>query len=282
MEYQGVFEEENDKYKSFVEKFKPKKTTDDCYTPEPVYNAVRDYVCARFGISPHRIVRPFWPGADYERAEYPAGCCVLDNPPFSILSKILSFYTGNGIRFFLFCPALTAFSFLKRTDISILNVGAQIVYENGALVPTSFVHNLGDPEIVAETSPELTKKITDICEELAKAKKKQVRKLRLPAEIITSSQMNWLSLHGVSFTIRRKSCLFIRNLDNMTGSIFGAGLMLSERAAVERAAVERAAGARSGRARSGRARSGRARSGRARSGRARSGSSTFWTRKRAN
>ena len=53
--------------------------------------------------------------------------------------------------------------------------------------------------------------------------------------------MNWLSLHGISFAIRRKSCLFVRNLDNMKGSLFGAGLMLSERAAVERAAVERAA-----------------------------------------
>ena len=241
MEYQGTFEEEDDEYKSFVEKFKPKKTSDDCYTPEPVYKAVRDYVCGRFGIAPHRIVRPFWPGADYERTEYPAGCCVLDNPPFSILSRILSFYTENGIRFFLFCPALTAFSFLKRTDISILNVGAQIVYENGAMVPTSFVHNLGDPEIVAETSPDLAKKITGICDDLMKQKKKSVRKLRLPAEIITSSQMNWLSLHGISFVIRRKSCLFVRNLDNMTGSIFGAGLMLSERMTSERAAVERAA-----------------------------------------
>ena len=240
-EYQGIFEEDSDEYKSFVDKFKLKKTTDDCYTPEPIFDCIRDYVCGRFGITAQQIVRPFWPGADYERAEYPDGCCVVDNPPFSILSKIISFYTGNGIRFFLFCPALTCFSFLKRTDISILNVGAQIVYENSALVPTSFVHNLGDPEIVAETSPELTEKITAICDMLSKQKKKAVRKLRLPPEIITSSQMNWLSLHGISFAIRRKSCLFVRNLDNMKGSLFGAGLMLSERAAVERAAVERAA-----------------------------------------
>lgn len=35
-------EEENQDqdYKDFVEKFKPKKTTDDCYTPEEVYDAV--------------------------------------------------------------------------------------------------------------------------------------------------------------------------------------------------------------------------------------------------
>lgn len=27
-------------YNTFVEKFKPKKTTDDCHTPEYIYNAV--------------------------------------------------------------------------------------------------------------------------------------------------------------------------------------------------------------------------------------------------
>lgn len=29
-------------YAAFVEKFKPKKTTDDCYTPDNVYAAVHD------------------------------------------------------------------------------------------------------------------------------------------------------------------------------------------------------------------------------------------------
>ena len=28
-------------YFDFVEKFKPKKTTDDCYTPENVYEAIK-------------------------------------------------------------------------------------------------------------------------------------------------------------------------------------------------------------------------------------------------
>ncbi|OZG51970.1 ParB-like nuclease [Pseudoscardovia suis] len=50
------------------------------------------------------IVRPFWPGADYGRVEYPGGCVVVDNPPFSILSKIIRFYQAHGVRFFLFAP----------------------------------------------------------------------------------------------------------------------------------------------------------------------------------
>ena len=31
-------------YEGFVDKFKPKKTTDDCYTPAEVYGAVLNYV----------------------------------------------------------------------------------------------------------------------------------------------------------------------------------------------------------------------------------------------
>lgn len=31
----------NEDYKAFVDKFKPKKTTDDCYTPANIYEAVK-------------------------------------------------------------------------------------------------------------------------------------------------------------------------------------------------------------------------------------------------
>ena len=53
-------------YEEFVEKFKPKKTTDDCYTPSLVYEAVKDWACEQFNIDPGKIVRPFYPGGDYE------------------------------------------------------------------------------------------------------------------------------------------------------------------------------------------------------------------------
>ena len=59
--------EETAEYKAFVEKFKPKKTTDDCYTPENVYEAVRDWAVQEYGLEGREIVRPFWPGGDYER-----------------------------------------------------------------------------------------------------------------------------------------------------------------------------------------------------------------------
>ena len=45
-------------YDEFVEKFKPKKTTDDCYTPPSVYAVIRDWACNEYGIDPAKIVRP--------------------------------------------------------------------------------------------------------------------------------------------------------------------------------------------------------------------------------
>lgn len=33
---------DNQEYDDFVAKFEPKKTTDDCYTPPLVYDAIRD------------------------------------------------------------------------------------------------------------------------------------------------------------------------------------------------------------------------------------------------
>ena len=108
------FSDTNDEYKAFVDKFKPKKTTDDCYTPENIYDAVCGWVEMEYGVSRDRFVRPFWPGGDYQRFEYPEGCIVVDNPPFSIITQIKNFYTSRGIDFFLFAPSLTLISGYKR------------------------------------------------------------------------------------------------------------------------------------------------------------------------
>ena len=60
-------------YDAFVEKFKPKKTTDDCYTPPEIYDVVADYVTERFGVRRADMVRPFYPGGDFEAFDYPDG-----------------------------------------------------------------------------------------------------------------------------------------------------------------------------------------------------------------
>jgi len=226
-------------YLAFCEKFVPKKTTDDCYTPEPVYNEIRDYVCERYGVDPAKIVRPFWPNADYRRVEYPDGCVVLDNPPFSIVSQIVKFYRHNGIRFFLFVPGLTPFSALHK-GTTVLCCGVSIVYENGVKVNTSFAHNL-DGVSAVESCPELFDRVTAVCDALRKKKTKTVANIELPPEVISAAKINWYTKYHTPFQVRHGEFALIRGLDNYPKGVFGAGLLLAERAAAERAAAERAA-----------------------------------------
>ena len=102
--------EPSKEYDAFMDKFKPKLTTDDCYTPANVYAAVRGWAVDRYGLQGAEIIRPFFPGGDYQAADYPEGCVVIDNPPFSILSDICAWYDEHAVRYFLFCPGMTTFS----------------------------------------------------------------------------------------------------------------------------------------------------------------------------
>ena len=64
-------------YDEFVEKFKPKKTTDDCYTPENVYTAIAEWVAQKYQIDIKTFTRPFYPGGDYIKHDY-SGKVVVD------------------------------------------------------------------------------------------------------------------------------------------------------------------------------------------------------------
>lgn len=233
----------NETYEEFVEKFKPKKTTDDCYTPPEIYELIKDWACKKYGIKPDKIIRPFWPGGDYQSVEYPEECVVLDNPPFSILAKICDFYLARDIQFFLFAPSLTCFgnknSWNKTNHIV---CDCSIEYENGAVVKTSFITNY-ETDIVAQTAPDLTKLVNDKVTELRRKKKKQLPKYSYPDHLLTAAMLQKMSHYGVDFKVHRRDCVMVRRLDaqKATGkAIFGAGLLLSEKAAAEKAAAEKA------------------------------------------
>ncbi len=231
-------------YEGFVEKFKPKKTTDDCYTPDLVMEAVNRYVSDRWGIDSESFVRPFYPGGDSERFEYPPGCVVVDNPPFSILSKIKRFYIDSGIKFFLFAPALTLFGGAQCEDLDHIACDADVTYENGAKVPTSFVANL-EPDVVLECDPGPSKAINEASNKAAKNRngRKARQKYSYPTEVLTAARARWLAGHGERLVIRKGECKKITALDAQRKKgrcIFGGGLLLSERADAERAAAERA------------------------------------------
>ena len=229
-----VFED----YNSFVDKFEAKKTTDDCYTPPKVYDAVRDFVHREVcNLDGKTIVRPFFPGGDYENFEYPENCVVIDNPPFSICAKIVQFYVAHNIPFFLFSSALTLFNCIRKTWEKVTPVvcGASIRYENKADVCTSFITNML-PDVGVWVCPQLVDAIREAQAEPDKTKRKFV----YPDNIITAATLQKLSQHGTELVIPRKSCRYIKDSDSCKAqgrSLFGGGFLLSERAAAERAAA---------------------------------------------
>ena len=146
-------------YEEFVAKFNKEnpKTTDDCYTPPEIYEVVLDWAKEHLNIGDRPVVRPFYPGGDFENYDYPENCVVVDNPPFSIFAKILRWYNEHGIDFFLFAPFLTSI----REGVTLVCTDTTITYENGAFVKTAFVTNMMG-NLLCMTAPDLAQKIKEI------------------------------------------------------------------------------------------------------------------------
>ena len=219
-------------YEDFVDKFKPKKTTDDCYTPPRIYDAVLDWARHHLDIAGRPVVRPFYPGGDYRHFNYPADCIVIDNPPFSIFAKIVDFYNKHCINYFLFAPGLTS----MRADCTLVACGSSVTYENGARVNTSFVTNmLGD--CLCCSAPELYRAL-DTAEKQMRPLKK-LRKLSFPCNVLRTFSLLAMSKAGVDFRIGKdegcvvtKACQFKE---------FGNSTLLSDKATERKLAAEKLA-----------------------------------------
>ena len=212
---------DNAEYDAFTAKFEAKKTTDDCFTPEGVYEAIADWVCREYDVTRESFVRPFWPGANYEAEEYPEGCVVVDNPPFSIVSKIVGWYVERGIKFFLFCPALRL---IRNSSVTTVAVGAGIIYANGADVPTSFVTNL-DCGLI-RSAPSLYRAIKRANEEAKAAR--ELPRYEYPPDVVTAARVEYLSKYGVDWSSGEKG-VFISALDEQRAagkSVYGGGILL--------------------------------------------------------
>lgn len=220
-------------YEGFVEKFKPKKTTDDCYTPSYIYDEVIGWLIDNGHIdNTQKIVRPFWPGADYQAADYPDGCVVVDNPPFSILANIKRWFQDKGIRFFLFAPHLTLFEAYSPEHTDIVT-NANIMYENGATVSTDFVTNIPSFSgcgIMCASS---------LRERIIQVQNKQTKKLKnpkyaYPDNLITTSVIASLLKGGKDIVIPHAELSYTRRLDDQIHtkkSIYGSGFLCSNRIA---------------------------------------------------
>lgn len=234
--YQGSLFDDSLEYDAFKDKFAPKLTTDDCYTPGPIYDALASYVSSKYCISKDFFIRPFFPDSDYMDFDYPEGSVVVDNPPFSSISQIAKYYVERGIKFFLFAPALTVFSCSRQCTA--IGVGVGITYENGAEINTSFITNLEDPSIRFKSDPELFRVIKKANEENQKVKKRTTPKYKYPDHIVTAAMLNRFSGQGVNFSVSKSESMFLNYLEDQKRAgktIFGGGYLVSERAAAERA-----------------------------------------------
>ena len=123
-------------------------------------------------------------------------------------------------------------------EITYIVCNAKVVYDNGALVNTSFVTNL-PCENAIEVLPGLKCEI----EQTQKITKKRNRKLNFPQFVTNSARLGKYANHGIEMKFRRDDVLFTKHFGGV--SIFGCGAMLSPQgaAAMERAnaaAMERA------------------------------------------
>lgn len=233
-------QEGNEAYNEWLDKFEPKKTTDDCYTPDKVYEAVADWTAETYGVDRSSFIRPFYPGGDYQREEYPEGCVVVDNPPFSLLAQIIRFYNDRGVRFLLFAPMLTLFSG-RGADVCYLPTDCDITYENGATVNTSFVTNL-DAEYLIRTAPDLCERVNAANAEVREEQAKPVNlKYKYPPYVVTAAMCGNWAKYGVEFKVRKGHAAQISALDSMKEydkGIYGSGFLLSEAAKADAEAAK--------------------------------------------
>lgn len=225
-------------YDSFVKKFNKEnpKTTDDCYTPKDVYDCVLDYVDSIYPLEGRLIYRPFFPGGDFENDVYQDGCVVIDNPPFSILSKIVRFYMANDIKFFLFGNGMTILDHC-RYGASAVIINKSIKFENDAKVRVNFVTNLIKERVL--TAPSLNQALKKCESQQSDAKK--LTKKKYPNEVISVSMLQSIVNRNNLFAIGFEESEVITSLDfdNSKNGLFGNHLLVS-RSVAERFVAERA------------------------------------------
>lgn len=216
-------------YEEFVQKFEVKHTTDDCYTPPAIYEALLAYIDRRvMPLAGVNVVRPFYPGGDYERYDYKPGDVVIDNPPFSILSKILRHYQARGVRYWLFAPHLTCASGAAVRG-TVVVCCADIKYHNGAGINTSFVTNFWPGNPAAVVAGDLAAELRAV--QAAARPDKRKAAIAWPDVMTSPALLGKLTERGVVMEIPREESAHVSKCGGRP--IFGHGWLLSHRVAGE-------------------------------------------------
>lgn len=226
-----VWDENQTEYQQFVDKFKPKLTTDDCFTPPAVFEAVEKWVRKEYDLGDIENIRPFKPEGDYQSENYD-GKVVIDNPPFSILSEIVRWYTAKGVKFFLFAPYLSTLPIAPDCQTTKIITGGEITYENGAKVLTNFVTNMADPKVLVKIAGTLNEAI-----EASQAEANEqfnVDAYERPRNLKVGTDLVYVARLGHDWELTANECEYVKNSDGLKAmgkGLYGGGLLVSDKLA---------------------------------------------------
>ena len=121
-------------------------------------------------------------------------------------------------------------------------VDANIVYDNGANVKTSFLTNLEPQNLRIRTAPGLYQVVKKATETVQKEVKKHLPKYTYPNYVVQAARINAYSKHGIEFKVPKSESFFVSQLDAQKGkkkTIFGGGFLVSEQCAAEKERADR-------------------------------------------
>lgn len=152
---------------------------------------------------------------------------MVDNPPFSILSKIVKFYKEKKIKFFLFAPTNTLFGLMRSGDFAFTITPNTITYENGARVSTSFVSNLEQGCICSDASLSNAIKKANVPE----SHSKELETYFYDKHCVNAARLR-AAAKRTDFYIPSSDYIFTSRLDSqkeLKRGIFGGGVLLSDK-----------------------------------------------------
>ena len=187
-------------------------TPDECYTPPAVYDAVLDYAVDRYNLQGKHIVRPFIPGGNYQQYGYGKNDVVIDNPPFSMTTKIVNWYIDHNIPFFMFINGLYGVSLSRglHAKATVIVTDANVSFDNKGnekRIKLGFVTNLEPKNIILRGDATLTNRLNGL------VKKKALNKFKYPVNMLQNSDVSKAIHHGVELKLTTDNCFFEDNLD---------------------------------------------------------------------
>ena len=212
-------------------------TTDECYTPPAVYDTVLDYAVERYNLQNKHIVRPFIPGGDYQKYVYDKNDVVIDNPPFSMTTKITKWYINHDIPFFLFINGIYGVSLSRglhgKATVIATNTNASFYHKpNNKVIKMGFVTNLEPKNIIIRGDATLTNRLNGLI------KKNSFKRFRYPENFLKNNDILAALQRNVELKLTTNNCLFEDNLDyhkaqihakSQRFDVFGGGYLVNDK-----------------------------------------------------